>query len=86
MPTDVFRLESAHSTSRRGDGQPYVSFIRHVFLHNSASLLSCVLHVPLVFRRSFELTYLWAFYQQIGLEFEEETSKMLHLERGFVWY
>jgi hypothetical protein len=25
------------------------------------------------------------FYQQIGLEFEEETSKMLHLERDFVW-
>jgi hypothetical protein len=26
-----------------------------------------------------------AFYQQIGLKFEEETSEMLHLERGFVW-
>jgi hypothetical protein len=26
------------------------------------------------------------FYQQIGLEFEEETSKMLHLEHGYVWY
>jgi len=26
------------------------------------------------------------FYQQIGLHFEEETSKMLHLEHGFVWY
>ena len=25
------------------------------------------------------------FYQQIGHKFEEETSKMLHLERGFVW-
>ena len=25
-------------------------------------------------------------YQQIGLKFEEETSKMLHLEHGFVWY
>ena len=25
------------------------------------------------------------FYQQIGLKFEEETSKMLHLEHGFVW-
>jgi hypothetical protein len=25
------------------------------------------------------------FYQQIGLKFEEETSEMLHLERGFVW-
>jgi hypothetical protein len=25
------------------------------------------------------------FYQQIGLTFEEETSEMLHLERGFVW-
>jgi hypothetical protein len=25
------------------------------------------------------------FYYQIGLEFEEETSKMLHLEHGFVW-
>jgi hypothetical protein len=24
-------------------------------------------------------------HQQIGLEFEEETSKMLHLEHGFVW-
>jgi hypothetical protein len=24
-------------------------------------------------------------YQQIGLEFEEEISKMLHLVRGFVW-
>jgi hypothetical protein len=24
-------------------------------------------------------------YQQIGLKFEEETSKMLHLEHGFVW-
>jgi hypothetical protein len=24
-------------------------------------------------------------YQQIGLTFEEETSKMLHLEHGFVW-
>jgi hypothetical protein len=24
-------------------------------------------------------------YQQIGLKFEEETSEMLHLERGFVW-
>ena len=23
--------------------------------------------------------------QQIGLKFEEETSKMLHLEHGFVW-
>ena len=25
------------------------------------------------------------FYQHIGLKFEEETSKMLHLEHGFVW-
>jgi len=25
------------------------------------------------------------FYQQIGIVFEEETSKMLCLERGFVW-
>jgi hypothetical protein len=25
-----------------------------------------------------------SFYQQIGLKFEEETSKMLHLEHGFV--
>ena len=24
-------------------------------------------------------------YQQIGLKFEEETSKMLHLEYGFLW-
>ena len=24
-------------------------------------------------------------YQQIGLKFEEETSKMLHLEHGFAW-
>ena len=24
-------------------------------------------------------------YQQIGLKLEEETSKMLHLEHGFVW-
>ena len=24
-------------------------------------------------------------YQQIGLKFEEETSKMLYLEHGFVW-
>jgi hypothetical protein len=26
-----------------------------------------------------------SFYQHIGLKFEEETSKMLHLEHGFVW-
>jgi len=25
------------------------------------------------------------FYQQIGLKFEEEINKMLHLEHGFVW-
>jgi len=25
------------------------------------------------------------FYQQIELNFEEETNKMLHLEHGFVW-
>jgi hypothetical protein len=25
------------------------------------------------------------FYQQTGLEIEKETSKMLHLECGFVW-
>jgi len=25
------------------------------------------------------------FYQQIGLKLEEKTSKMLHLEHGFVW-
>jgi hypothetical protein len=24
-------------------------------------------------------------YQQTGLKFEEETSKMLHLEHGFIW-
>ena len=24
-------------------------------------------------------------YQKIGLKFEEETSKMLRLEHGFVW-
>jgi len=24
------------------------------------------------------------FYQQIGLKYEEETNKMLHLEHGFV--
>ena len=24
-------------------------------------------------------------YQQTGLKFEEETSRMLHLEHGFVW-
>jgi hypothetical protein len=32
---------------------------------------------------------LWRFFvvlQEIGLKFEEETSKMLHLEHGFVWY
>jgi hypothetical protein len=26
-----------------------------------------------------------SFYQQIGLNFEEETSEMLHLKHGFVW-
>ena len=26
-----------------------------------------------------------SFYQQIGLKFEDETNKMLHLEHGFVW-
>jgi hypothetical protein len=26
-----------------------------------------------------------SFYQQIGPKFEEETSKMLHVEHGFVW-
>ena len=26
-----------------------------------------------------------SFYQHIGLKFEEETSKMLHLEHDFVW-
>jgi hypothetical protein len=26
-----------------------------------------------------------SFYQHIGLKFEDETSKMLHLEHGFVW-
>jgi hypothetical protein len=26
-----------------------------------------------------------SFYRQIGLELEEENSKMLLLERGFVW-
>ena len=26
------------------------------------------------------------FYQHIGFKFEEETSKMLYLEHGFVWY
>jgi hypothetical protein len=26
-----------------------------------------------------------SFYQHIGHKFEEETSKMLHLEHGFVW-
>ena len=26
-----------------------------------------------------------SFHQQIGLKFEEETNKMLHLEHGFVW-
>ena len=26
-----------------------------------------------------------AFYQKIGLKFEEEANKMLHLEHGFVW-
>ena len=25
------------------------------------------------------------FHQQIGLEFKEETSEVLHLEHGFVW-
>jgi hypothetical protein len=25
------------------------------------------------------------FYQQIGLKFEEETSKMIHLEHGILW-
>ena len=25
------------------------------------------------------------FYQHIGLIFEEEPSKMVHLEHGFVW-
>jgi len=27
----------------------------------------------------------YSFYQKIGLKFEEETNKMLHLEHGFVW-
>jgi hypothetical protein len=31
------------------------------------------------------LTKKESFYQQIGLKFEEETSEMLHLVRGFVW-
>jgi len=26
-----------------------------------------------------------SFYQHIGLKFKEETSKMLHLEHGFLW-
>ena len=30
-------------------------------------------------------TLLHSFYQQIGLKFEEETNKMLHLEHGFLW-
>jgi hypothetical protein len=25
-----------------------------------------------------------SYFEQIGLKFEEETNKMLHLERGFV--
>ena len=25
------------------------------------------------------------FHEKIGLEFEEETSKIVHLEHGFVW-
>jgi len=25
------------------------------------------------------------FHQQIGLKFEEETGKILHLKHGFVW-
>ena len=27
-----------------------------------------------------------SFYQHIGLKFGEETSKILHVEHGFVWY
>ena len=26
-----------------------------------------------------------SFYQEIGLKFEEETSKIIHFEHGFVW-
>jgi hypothetical protein len=43
--------------------------------------------VDLNLRKKLVKCYIWsvALYQQSGPKFEEETSEMLHLERGFVW-
>ena len=48
-----------------------------------------ILHssLPIIGQCSGSLSFHCAFHQlhSFGLKFEEETSKMLHLEHGFVW-
>jgi len=53
-----------------------------VFIADFIACLTCFGHH---FAHHQELKLEDSFYQQIGLKFEEETNKMLHLEHGFVW-
>ena len=46
--------------------------------------LLCILFVHVYGKRCIQQEE-GSFYQQIGLKFEEETNKMLHLEHGFLW-
>jgi len=60
--------------------------LRRKLLKSRGGCCFALLSVWFCFTRSiFETQEEDSFYQQIGLKFEDETNKMLHLEHGFVW-
>jgi hypothetical protein len=58
------------------------------YMYNFTCLLfytSCVIKsIPIIIGKS-SIQQEDSFHQQTGLKFKEETSKVLHLERSFVW-
>ena len=56
----------------------------HIYIYTTCRHINKPLHVAME-KAAFNKKKKTLFYQQIGLKFEEETSKMIHLEHGFVW-
>ena len=78
-PTDNTKLHrislrQKHVASMLKSGPPYPNLKQFFPALNKANEVYLRFHLH------------WdSFYQKTGLKFEEETSKMLHLEHGFVW-
>ena len=58
---------------------------KSLFWNTVRRITPCFWHKTYVTVYFLDISKPRSFYQQIGLKFEEETSKMLHLEHGFIW-